>query len=1565
MTDNFSSLVAKPHLIKLTGEANYRTWAKDIEMVLIRMGCWEVTTEALPVVANRTGDWKKKDNWARSEIHLACSPDQQELILDSETAHASWEILKNEYARKGELKKQRLKKEFASVKMTEPKCAEYINKVRKLVSELKGCGETLSDPDIAYTTLMGLGDKFSSLVVTLTNMATETSPLSFSRVVESILTEEMRLVQSGVIKVVDLSVKADKDPNESNPLAYKSDTSFKGELQHAMVARTQYQPTYRQSPYQRGSYQGRGGYRGGRGGYSGVSQRGGYTSNLNVVVQPNVAKQMPVHDIRSLPWGEAPWQPRLRTANEERADVTMQSESRQCYGCGGWGHIRKHCYHKHPELHPANREWLNQRLAQMDETVNRETSGTNKPATQAIGWKPNEEASVMMIRGGGATNADDEEEHPFEMNMIMEEVESVEAVVSSSGSVPVVSEIVAFTVESTPVDTGLYEVNGELLLPVAEQVRRWLLDSGASSHYVRDEEKFLTYDLLAKPIVIKTGNGPIYAVAKGDVLLQLERGKLLLRGVLWVPDLAVDADLISVPALMKDGFTVNFGAGVADIMKDSVVWGNAKPLRAGGSLCYVREYHGTDNYACAMKCTDTQTLKVWHRRMGHLNARAIKSMAEKVTGLRIGVPSTRIGERNVDCVDCLKGSQHQSISRYPYTPAMQPLERVSMDIAGPMRVPDCTWNYKHIFVLIDHYTRHIWVFPIISRDMALKAFNIWRINVEKRLNGNKVVTLQSDNAGEFIGKKWTKMCHDEGIEHITTAPYGPSMNAFAERVIRTLVEHASSMLYHANLKEEFWALAIKASAYLINRSPHSSLENNATPYEMWHKVKPGIGHIRIWGCRAWAAVPKDRRTKFDSKTKECILVGFYDTESLYQLWDVEGKQLIKRRDVIFQEHVMGHPSLEKERQGDALKQNILGTDRVVDEEAVVDTDDLEDLYPVIESLKADDWSGVPIEYLPLQEGLLSESFPRTYKQAVSGEDKDNWLSAMDLEYAAMRKNGVFKWSEVPRDTTFKPLPSKWIFQIKRKVGGEIDKFKARIVAGGHKQKEGDFRETFAPVAKFVSLRILLTLAALDDLEVEQVDIVTAFLHGTLDEELYMKAPDGITPRVGDIVLNPDGSETIINEENLHAMGNLVWKLVKSLYGLKQAPRCFYKKLDEVLKSGHFQRVPADWGVWVLSGKVVILVHVDDMFVMGSKALVEEVIDKLSSSFPLKRLGPAGKELFLGLQMRRDRAKKQFVISQANYAKQVLIRYGMEQCAECDTPMERGLDWAIKDGDVVLDNHAVKVYQGAIGSLIYLVLGSRPDLAYSVNKLAQYSSKPTRRHWNGVKRIFRFLRGSIELGLVLGEREVTSVMKTAMGRSLVIGFFDAAFMDDKSDRHSTMGYAFYVKGSLVSWCSRKQRTVALSTTEAEYLAGTEATKEAIWVQVFLSALGLPEESFLPAILFGDNQGANALLKNPEYHSRTKHIHGRQRFITEMWESGKIDVQYIPTSGMIADTLTKALPREPYWNCVTLLGLSITELVLAMMEFSIACRKCQGKFETKNRLHRHLRLGCSLEAARVCN
>lgn len=308
---------------------------------------------------------------------------------------------------------------------------------------------------------------------------------------------------------------------------------------------------------------------------------------------------------------------------------------------------------------------------------------------------------------------------------------------------------------------------------------------------------------------------------------------------------------------------------------------------------------------------------------------------------------------------------------------------------------------------------------------------------------------------------------------------------------------------------------------------------------------------------------------------------------------------------------------------------------------------------------------------------------------------------MESEHESLRRNQVYKWVALPLGARARILPCKWFFVIKRKLDGTVDRYKARIVAGGHCQREGiDFKETYAPLAKFASLRVLLTLVTLEDLDREQVVIVTAFLYGDLEETVYMRVPDGISPLEGDQFLGHDGTlQPIEQASSEQASPQLVWLLCRSLYGLRQSPRCFYRKLYDLLVSKGYIRVPADYGVWVLHREVVLLVHVDDMQVFGNRSAIDKLIEVLESTFVVKRLGPTGSELFLGLRLERDRSTRRIEVSQGHYAPQILVRFGMAACTPVHTPMDPREDWTTQDSDKPLDPDGKRQYQTAIGSLI--------------------------------------------------------------------------------------------------------------------------------------------------------------------------------------------------------------------------------------------------------------------------
>ena len=503
------------------------------------------------------------------------------------------------------------------------------------------------------------------------------------------------------------------------------------------------------------------------------------------------------------------------------------------------------------------------------------------------------------------------------------------------------------------------------------------------------------------------------------------------------------------------------------------------------------------------------------------------------------------------------------------------------------------------------------------------------------------------------------------------------------------------------------------------------------------------------------------------------------------------------------------------------------------------------------------------------------------------------------------------------------IRNKWVFAVKTTdetlQPGElptIRRFEARLVARGDFQTKGvNFDETYAPVVCFISLRIVLHLAAVHDWEVDQGDFVSAFLNSTLrDYTIYMAQPEGYDDSTGRVCL-------------MH----------KSIYGLKQSARAWCEDLNTTLNSINLRQTTADQGLWIRRLHF-LLSHVDDVLIVGNRTEVNSTKDHLKSHYKFKDLGPVSK--YIGLVITRDRLDRRLCIDQAPYVHDILDEFQMSNCSPVSIPMDPKEKWDLPDDP--LFPAETKVYQRIIGRLMYLMVGTRPDIAYAVTKLAQFSARPSLHHWSGTICILRYLRSHDSVRLTLGQ--CTLPYHPQVPTSLV-GYFDASLMDCTSSRKSTGAYVFFLNGSLISWCSKRQGLVALSSTEAEFIPDTEAARELMWILGFLDNIGISEKSL---VLFGDNKGALALARRHVYRPRTKHIHVRERYITHMVESGQCLIEYVPTKDMVADALTKPLPREPHELHASCMGLVFQD------SSHHQCGRCYGIFPIRNQLHAHIKL-----------
>ena len=496
---------------------------------------------------------------------------------------------------------------------------------------------------------------------------------------------------------------------------------------------------------------------------------------------------------------------------------------------------------------------------------------------------------------------------------------------------------------------------------------------------------------------------------------------------------------------------------------------------------------------------------------------------------------------------------------------------------------------------------------------------------------------------------------------------------------------------------------------------------------------------------------------------------------------------------------------------------------------------------------------------------------------------------MQEEMESLHENHTYELTELPKGK--KALRNKWVYKLKPGDGGNPPRYKARIVVKGFQQKKGvDFDEIFAPVVKMTSIRTVLSIAASMDLEVEQMDVKTAFLHGDLEEEIYMQQPEGFEKK---------GKE------------NLVCRLKKSLYGLKQAPRQWYRKFESFMTENGYHKTQADHCVFVkrFNGGdfLILLLYVDDMLIVGRNHMEIRALKKaLSGSFSMKDMGPA--KQILGMHIVRDRTKKLLWLSQEKYVTKVLQRFGMESAKPVGSTLPTNCKLSIEQcpKSKTEKTEMSKVpYASAVGSLMYAMVCTRPDIGYAVGVVSRYMSNPGREHWAAVKWILRYLRGTLSVCLRFGS-----------GKPTLEGYTDSDMSADADTSRSTSGYVMTYAGGAVSWQSRLQKAVALSTTEAEYMAAAEAGKEIVWMKEFISELGIRQEEFR---LYCDNQSAIHLAKNAAYHSRTKHIQRRYHWIRERVEEGEFAVVKVHTDENGSDMLTKVLSAEKLSVCRQRIGL----------------------------------------------
>ncbi|KAJ9561599.1 hypothetical protein OSB04_006759 [Centaurea solstitialis] len=967
---------------------------------------------------------------------------------------------------------------------------------------------------------------------------------------------------------------------------------------------------------------------------------------------------------------------------------------------------------------------------------------------------------------------------------------------------------------------GVYMISS---LTRAVAARGWFVDTGATIHVCGQRRCFDTYrpvpaGLLwfALMVIVLMCWGLVSAdkFDKGGFKMVLENGRIdISRGGAYVGK-AVNVSGMYRLVLESDDEVNNVGSGSSSGSNDVTSGVGSNNVL----FPFANEVNISGYFVCSVTSSDT-SVTLWHKRLAHTNIKNIEKMQAK--GM------LTLDKKDFEkCETCVRSK----FTKKPFPSVKRRntslLELIHSDICELNGI--LTRGGRRYFITFcDDSTRYLYVYLLKSKDEAFDAFKVYKAEVENQQE-KRIKILRSDRGGEYFSREFDAFCEENGIKHERTSPFTPQQNGLAERKNRTLVEMVNCMLNQSGLPTNLWGEALLTACHIHNRITSRVIPTS--PYELWKGRKPEIDYMKVWGCVAYYRTPDPKRSKLGDRAMKSIFVGYAMNSVAYRFLDNESGVIVESRDADFFEDKF----LKDSETTNPI--SIPSTSRDVPEPSRYIEEPRRSTRTRKEKSIGDDFVSYLVEGSQkkvTREVIFTIDFeddPKIFSKAMSSRDAHLWKEAINDEMDSILGNGTWELDNLPKGKI--PIGSKWIFKKKYHPDGSISAYKARLVAKGYRQREGiDYFDTYAPVARISSIRTLIAISALKGLYIHQMDVKTAFLNGYLNEEIYLEQPEGfVVP----------GQE------------NKVCRLIKSLYGLKQAPKQWHERFDTTVTNFGFRHNGADRCIYskcTSDYTVVICLYVDDMLIISTDLEgISETKKYLSSNFKMKDLGEV--DTILGIKVKRTGS--QISLSQSHYIEKILTKFQHLNIKEFNTPFDSCVKLGANSGRAV----AQLEYASAIGSMMYAMHCTRPDIAFAVSKLSQHTINPGVEHWKAVSRVLGYLKRTSKL-----EMTYTS------SSGILEGYSDASWIDQTSDSKSTSGWIFTLAGGAISWASKRQTCIAHSTMEAE----------------------------------------------------SRHIGLRHNYVRQLFENGTIKVVFVKSSKNLADPLTKPLTRDLFGTTTRDMGL----------------------------------------------